>query len=255
MIFAIHGLPLTLVSDNGPPFQSAVFYNFMRANDTFTVVYHSITHRPMDWVKTIKQALSNSKITKDSTIEIHIGCFLASYRNTHHSTTLRTLAKLLLNRSPRTHLSLVHPCMPQQVEQTVEKPVGDHQPRCFTIDSDVLIRDLHINATEKWCKGIITKVLGSLNYEVNIDSHTHQAHIDHILPCPRTLNDTDNVSLSDITSHQDKDVITSQQEKDVITMPLVSSETCETSTNVGELVTLRPCRNCQPPKRLIEEMS
>jgi len=115
-----------------------------------------------------------------------------------------------------------------------------------------LAGDFHPNATEKWHKGIITKVLGPLNYEVNVDGHTCQTHIDHILPCSRTLYDTDNVSPSDITSHQDEDVITSQQDEDVITMPLVSSESCETSS---ELVTLRPCRNCQPPKCLIEEMN
>ena len=78
-------------------------------------------------------------------------------------------------------MSLIHPCTPQSLEQTIEKRVGDHQPRSFTINSDVMIRDLRPNATDKWRKGIITKVLGLLNYKVAVDGYTHQAHVDHII--------------------------------------------------------------------------
>ena len=72
-------------------------------------------------------------------------------------------------------MSLIHPCTPQRLEQTREKRVGDHQPRSFTINSDVMICDLRPNATDKWRKGIIIKVLGPLNYEVTVDSYTRQA--------------------------------------------------------------------------------
>ena len=243
MIFAIHGIPMTLVSDNGSPFQSAEFHKFMIANGI--VHRHVPPYHPSsnglaeNMVKTVKQALSKCKITKEATIETHIARFLASYCNTRHSTTSRTPAELLFNRAPRTRLSLVHPCISQQVEQTVEEHIGNHQPRHFSVDSIVIIRDLHPNAPEKWRKGIITKVLGPLNYEVNIAGYTRQAHIDHILLCPQT---TDSSPPGDISSHQDDD--------DII-MPIVS---CEASTDAAELVTLCPHRSCQPPKRLIKEM-
>ena len=185
MIFAIHGIPMTLVSDNGTPFQSKEFHKFMNANGIMhrhVPPYHpSSNGLAENMVKTVKQALSKCKITKDATIETHIARFLASYRNIRHSTTSRTPAELLFNRTPRTLLSLVHPCTPQQIEQTVEKHIGDHQPRHFSVNSDVMIRDLRPNAAEKWRKGTITKILGPLNYEVNIDGYTRQAHIDHIL--------------------------------------------------------------------------
>ena len=237
MIFAMHGLPMTLVSDNGPPFQTAEFHSFMIANGIVHCCvppYHpSSNGLAENMVKTLKQALRKNKFTKNATIETHIARFLTSYRNTRHSTTMRTPEELLLNRSPRTRLSLVHPCTPQRLEQTVEKQVEDHQPRHFTTNSDVMIRDLRPNATNKWHKGIITKVLGPLNYEVNIDGYTHQAHVDHILPCPSTSSDADNSIHS--LPHQDEDDLP---------MPLVGCEPCETSNDTAELVTLRPCRNC-----------
>ena len=111
-----------------------------------------------------------------------------------------------------------------------------------------MIRDLRPNATEKWHKGIITKVLGPLNYEVNVDGYTRQAHIDHMLPCPQTSGSN---SPGDLSSHQDE---RSHQDDDDIIMPIINSEPCEASTDATELVTLRPRRKCQPPKRLIEEI-
>ena len=251
MIFATHGLPITLVSDNGPPFQSAEFHKFMTGN--------GITHRHVppyhpssnglaeNMVKTVKEALSKCKITKDATIETHIARFLASYRNTCHSTTSRTPAELLFNRVPRTRLSLVHPCTSERIEQATENNMGDHQPRHFSTSSKVMIRDLRPNAPEKWRKGTITKVLGPLNYEVDINGYFRQAHIDHILPCPQTLTDPVDSLPVDVPTQVDDEII----------MPIVSpdSESCELDTGVAELVTPRAHRKCGPPKRLIEEIN
>ena len=112
-----------------------------------------------------------------------------------------------------------------------------------------MVRDLRPNASTKWRKGTISKVLGPLNYEVTIDGYKRQAHIDHILPCPSVDNDPFNDAASipptDAPSHQD----------DYVPMPIVDCEPCEASTDEAELVILRPRRNCRPPKRLIEEMN
>ena len=66
--------------------------------------------------------------------------------------------------------------------------VGDKQPRSFAVNKNVMVRDLHPNATDRWRKGIVTKVLGPLNYEVTVDGHSHQAHVDHLLPGTRNLD-------------------------------------------------------------------
>ena len=87
--------------------------------------------------------------------------------------------------------------------------------------------------------------MGPLNYEITVDGYTSQAHVDHTLPCPRTVNDVSNNLSADTVPHLDIDVVP---------MPIVDCEPCEGSTGAAELVT--PCshRNCRPPKHLIEEM-
>ena len=76
MIFAIPDLPMTLVSDNGSPFQSAELCKFMTANGIVhrhLPPYHPSSNGLAEYmVKTVKQALSKCKITKDATIETHI---------------------------------------------------------------------------------------------------------------------------------------------------------------------------------------
>ena len=98
-----------------------------------------------------------------------------------------------------------------------------------------MIRDLCHNANDKWREGIITKVLGPLNYEVTIDGYTCQAHVDHIIPCPRTVNDISNNLPADTVPHLDDDVVP---------MPIVNCEPCEGSIGAAELIIPRPHRNC-----------
>ena len=44
-----------------------------------------------------------------------------------------------------------------------------------------MVRDLRPNATDKWRSGVVTKVSGPENYEVTVDGHSRQAHVDHLL--------------------------------------------------------------------------
>ena len=181
-----------------------------------------------------------------------------TYRNTRHATTSRTPAELLFNRTPRTRLSLVHPCTPQRVEQAVELKVGDHKPRAFSVNDEMMIRDFRPNATQKWHKGMVTRVLGPLNYTVLMDGHTRQAHIDHLLPCWGNVKQSDN-SIT-VTTPQQQHATLPEMESDDTIVPLTPLEHDSgdrndvTNAPQPELVTLRPIRNRHPPQRLIEEM-
>ena len=135
--------------------------------------------------------------------------------------------------------------------------VGNKQPRSFVSNEYVMIRDLRPSATKKWRKGTVIKVLGPLNYEVTIDGHSRQAHVDHLLPS--TSNSAaDNPVCSEEQSAQEQvnlDEAVSTQPNTIV--PLVPLEVESNSRNdlpEQEMVTLQPARNRHPPTCLIEEM-
>ena len=101
-IFATHSSPITLVSDNGPPFSSADFTNFMISNGILhrrVPPYHpSSNGLAENMVRSLKQALN--KAHRSDSIESKIAKFLAAYRATPHSVTGRAPAELLLGRLP-----------------------------------------------------------------------------------------------------------------------------------------------------------
>ena len=107
---ATHGLPNTVVSDNGPPFTSTEFKQFMDTNGVNhrrVPPYHPLLHGASEnLVKSVKKFLEKGE--KSVSIQTKITRFLASYRNTPHTVTSRTLTEVLLGRLPHTRLSLVH---------------------------------------------------------------------------------------------------------------------------------------------------
>ena len=183
-----------------------------------------------------------------------IARFLARYCNTRHTTTSRTPAELLLNRVPRTRLSLVHPCTSQRLERAAEMQVGDKQPRSFAVNDNVMVRDLRPYATDRWRKGIIAKVLGQLNYEVTVDGHPRQAHVDHLLPGTSNL-DVDNPTPDNEQADQDHDEDDIATSTDNTVVPLEVESNSLNDSREQELVTLRSTRQRRPPTRLIEEMN
>ena len=106
-IFATHGIPKVLKSDNGPPFQSHAFHQFLKE--------HGIKHKPSSplWpqgngeaenlmkplVKAVKSAHHDNKDWK-----MEIFNFLLNYRATPNATTGKSPADLLYNRTIRTKL-------------------------------------------------------------------------------------------------------------------------------------------------------
>ena len=167
-MFATHGIPITNVSDNGPPFASAEFKQFMDANGVKhcrVPPYHPSSNGAAEnLVKSVKKFLE--KADKSTSIQTQISKFLASYRNTPHSVTGRTPAEILLGRSPRTRLSLVHPCLSDHLTQKAEANVGTKQPRQFKENQKVVVRDFRPHRPAKWYQSTILKRLGPLTYEV-----------------------------------------------------------------------------------------
>ena len=165
LIFAIHGLPITLVSDNGSPFQSEEFKSFVEANG---IVHHRVPpYHPAsngaaeNLVKSVKRSLEKSK--SSYSLESKIAGFLSSYRNTPHTVTGRTPAEVLLGRAPRTRLSLVHPCLSQALSAKAQLKVGSTPLRSFDVGQEVIMRDHRPSTESKWRKAKISVAFGTVN--------------------------------------------------------------------------------------------
>lgn len=106
-IFAMHGLPYTLVSDNGPQFISEKFKNFMKTNGILhrkTTAYWAqanglVERANKTLLKAIRTANSEGRNWKTA-----IYAFLLAYRTTEHAMTGKSPAELLFGRKLRTKL-------------------------------------------------------------------------------------------------------------------------------------------------------
>jgi len=89
-LFATHGLPEQLVSDNGPQFITDEFGVFMRNNgDKYikSAPYHPATNGLVEcFVQTFKQALC-AALTDKKSISWKLANFLLAYRSTLHALT------------------------------------------------------------------------------------------------------------------------------------------------------------------------
>ena len=126
-IFATHGLPLKIVSDNGSAFTSQEFQTFMEQNGICHITsapYHPSTNGLAERaVQTFKRAIERMG---DRPIQERLSIFLLTYRLTPHSTTGVAPAELLMGRRPRSLLDNLHPDLSQKVEQKQVKQELSH---------------------------------------------------------------------------------------------------------------------------------
>jgi len=95
-IFATHGLPQQLVSDNGPQFVSQQLAEFLKMNGIKhfrSAPYHPSTNGMAErFIQTMKKALRASK--SEGTVSQRLAKFLLSYRTSPHATTKRPPCEL-----------------------------------------------------------------------------------------------------------------------------------------------------------------
>ena len=163
-VFAIHGLPQKVVTDNGPSFVSAEF--------------NGLAERA---VQSFKQGI---KLTPGNSIQEKLSKYLFKYRITPHSTTGIAPAELLMNRRLRSKLDLVYPDVAERVgtRQLKQKLTHDNgnPVRNLNIGDKVYVRNLP-NSDPKWLAGTVTKVTGPLSYHVELlDGTIVRKYVDHL---------------------------------------------------------------------------
>jgi transposase InsO family protein len=198
-IFATHGLPEMLVTDNGSVFTSSEFKNFTKRNGIRHVTsapYHPASNGLAERaVQTFKEHILR---TKDGSLDARISRFLFQYRTTPHTTTGVSPAELLLGRRPRTLLDLLVPKVSDRVQHKQEQQKSSHDKRArvrkFQVNDLVYARKFP-NAKE-WIPGKIVKVLGPLSFEVELelDHSIIRRHIDHIKSRQTTMSVKPSVS-------------------------------------------------------------
>ena len=127
-LFATHGIPELIFSDDGTSFTSEEFGTFCKRNGIrhkTSAPYHPASNGLAERaVQVVKTGLR--KNTKGS-MDLRLAQILFKYRLQPHSTTGVTPAELLIGRKPRTHLDLLHPDLSKRVEdkQSSQKQYHD----------------------------------------------------------------------------------------------------------------------------------
>ena len=184
-IFATHGLPKLIVTDNATTFTSAEFQEFLRLNGIInktSAPFHPQTNGLAERaVQTFKNAM---KKMSDGSIDTKISRFLFSYRNTPQSTTGTSPAQLLFHRRPRSHLDLLHPDLNSyiQIKQSKQKEQYDSNKKLRQFKSGEKVFVRNFLQGPKWLPGIICSSSGPTSYNVELsDQRVVRKHIDHLI--------------------------------------------------------------------------
>ena len=183
-IFATHGLPEMIVSDNGSTFTSQEFRMFLKQNGVRHICsapYHPASNGLVERaVQTLKRAMKKSA-TGD--IETRLSRFLFHYRSTPHSTTGQTPAELLMGRRMRTQLDFMKPNLASHVRSNQGRQKAAHdthsRERMFDPEQTVFVRECPNSA--KWLPGTVVVSSGPVSYKVQLqDGRILHRHVDHI---------------------------------------------------------------------------
>ena len=205
--FSMFGLPVSIVSDNGPCFSSSEFKEFAEkcgVRHITSAVHHPATNGQAErMVQTFKRALKKST----EPLQQALDRFLFNYRLTPHSTTGVSPAELMFGRRPRTRLDLLRPnsdytegLVPDPVvsskvktKQEAQKKFHCNQPRKLNLEpkSPVMMRN-YGKYGAKWLPATVMERTGPVSYRCQLQDgrvfrrHLDQLHVRHksVSPAP-----------------------------------------------------------------------
>ena len=112
-LFATYGLPLHVITDNGPQFISTDFATFMKSNGIKHIKcssYHLSSDSAAGRLYSANlQVITQNLCAKGKSLQQALCEFLLSYRNTPHATTNESPSMFLLKRPLHTRLDLLRP--------------------------------------------------------------------------------------------------------------------------------------------------
>ena len=168
----MHGLPITVVSDNGPNFTSHEFQQFLKGNGIKHVTvspYHPVSNGQAERaVRFFKEGIEKME---EGTMRTKLSRFWI----TPHTTTGVAPAELLMKRRLRTHLDQIQPRVVERVEdkQWHQKKAHDQHAKGRSIETGdhVFVRDFW--KPKAWLEGVVLKLTGPVPQEEDQDSEDH----------------------------------------------------------------------------------
>ncbi|XP_058024066.1 uncharacterized protein K02A2.6-like [Ahaetulla prasina] len=185
-LFVTHGLPDTLVSDNGPQFTVTLFERYLAEEGIRHVLsapFHPATNGLAErFVRSAKEALSR---IRPGDWQLKIDTFLAVQHRTPCVATGRSPAELLMGRKLRCPLDRLNPnYTPDGYKTTPGKT------RELTVGSSVWAHNY--GEGPNWQKGTILETTGPKSYLVEIeDGRVWKRHIDQLRKRIATSLETD----------------------------------------------------------------
>ncbi|GBN52888.1 Transposon Tf2-11 polyprotein [Araneus ventricosus] len=183
-IFATHGIPDSVASDNGSQYTSEEFQNFLSKNGIRHILvapYHPSSNGQAERVvQTTKDALKriisgdwNRRLTS----------FLLTQHITPSAATGFSPAELLMKRRLRTVLDLLHPDLVEdrkrKNEELLDQRLSKGQLRSFSPNDAVNIKNHSSGPT--WIPGTVIEKTGPLSYKnVTPDGKSVRCHIDQM---------------------------------------------------------------------------
>ena len=186
-VFATHGIPEMLVTNNGSVFTSEVFQKFVNANGIKhrgSAPYHLLTNGLAERaVQTFKEAM---KANTQGSIASPVSRFLLHYQSTPHSTTRVLPLELLMGWKIRTRLNLFKPSLNSRVQLKQQRQIAYHDQytkhREFQVDGQVQVWDFSV-VPNRWTEGVVTAKQGPLvlSYMVCLkDGQEIRRHVDRV---------------------------------------------------------------------------
>ena len=259
-LFATHGLPCVLVSDNGPGFSSEEFNIFLSRNGVkhlYSAPYHPSSNGQAErTVRTFKESL---KGLKEGSLDMKLSRFLFKYRITPQTTTGFSPAELLFNRRLRSALTLLKPDRRAHVELRQTGGQFSKKLRSFRVGDDVLAKNY--GRRENWLPGKVVGILGATNYTVQLmDGNAVHRHIDQLLQNhqaeiaanPSAYNDLD----VDVEKHASETIVSepvmrtelpAEEPRRVVEMP--PTEAVTTAESVNDSIPVEVRRSARPRRK------
>ena len=243
ILFATHGIPTFVVTDNASIFVSAEMKKFWQNNSIHHITstpYHPATNGIAERaVQTFKAAF---KHMDSGSIQTRISWFLFNYSITPQDTTGISPAELLMKHKLHSRLDQLIPDISTQVAKTQEKQKSYHDSKAsdrqFTLDDRVMVRKY--SQGDPWVQARVIEQSGPVSYKVSVDSTNQmwRRHQDDIRQFSPEMV-TDNFEIMPNNS----DSVATHKDDSPQLSPVPFTDPGEPSS---ELVTGWPRRNIKP---------